>query len=113
MPLTKPLHHLTVVLAALALATTGCGQQDKGPTVTQAEQKLTEHVSVALARLKRGGADDIKMVSQKGNSFHCAEEGTDKRGILVTGHISDPQAQEPTDISGILVGALDGEGYKA
>jgi hypothetical protein len=112
MPPTKPLHRSAAVLTTIALTATGCGHKDKGPTVTQAEQKLTEHISDALVRLKRGGADGIKMVAQKGNSSHCSDKGTEQRGVLVTGHISDPQAQDPTDISGILVGSLDGEGYK-
>jgi hypothetical protein len=105
-------HGLTVALTTLALASTACGDGQKGPTAPQAEQKLTEHISLAVTRLKRGGAQDVKITAEKGTDSHCSAEGKEQRGIVVTGRIADPQVQEPSDISALLLGALDGEGYK-
>lgn len=112
MPLTKPLHHLTVVLAAIALTATGCGHKDKGPTVTQARDALAKHLSGIAADQSRVASWKFEVVSRVENSFPCAS-GEESRQIIVSGVFRGGPDQTVSEMLTQFYGAAFVQGYRS
>jgi hypothetical protein len=112
MPLTKPLHHLTVVLAAIALTVTGCGHKDKGPTVTQARDTLAKHLSAIAVDQSRVASWKFGVVSRVENSFPCAN-GKESRQIIVAGAFRGKAHQTVSEMLTQFYGAAFVQGYRS
>jgi hypothetical protein len=101
-----------VLLTTVALASTGCGHKDKGPTVTQARDKLAEHLSAIEADQGRIASWKFEVVSRVENSFPCAN-GKESRQIIVAGAFRGHPNQTVSEMLTQFYGAAFVQGYRS
>jgi hypothetical protein len=108
----RPLHRATAVLAAVALASTGCGHKDKGPTAAQAGDQLAKHLSAIVADQARVTSGKFEVISRVENSLACGK-GKQSRQIMVAALYRDHPKWTVSQVLNNVYGAAFMQGYRS